>query len=114
MQPLRGKNRVATVYPGSRQRTLGYGCPRETTLKRLHKRRCRLPMHPRRGPFGVKIELRLFTQGALPRPWAVECNPFGAGLPRYAAASLNYRLPGFTTNPLRGDTDVTQLFSRRS
>src|SRR5437016_9334403 len=36
--------------------------------------------------------------------------PEGAGLPRYAAASLNYRLPGFTTNPLRGDTDVTHCF----
>src|SRR5439155_11819063 len=38
-------------------------------------------------------------------------NPYRAGLPRCAAVSLNYCLPGFTTNPFTRHTDVTQCFS---
>src|SRR5207244_3961088 len=37
--------------------------------------------------------------------------PERAGLPRCAAVSLNYCLPGFTTNPFARHTDVTQCFS---
>src|SRR5438034_825869 len=46
-----------------------------------------------------------------PRRGGTECRPFGAGLPRYPAVSLNCHLRGFTKNPLRGDTDVTRCFA---
>src|SRR5882724_6149002 len=53
----------------------------------------------------------LLPRAALRLPWALVCNPFGAGLPRCPVVLLNCCLTGITDILLRGDTDVTLSLS---